>query len=237
MNRLSLHTVAAWVITGVALTGIALAHTKSDQANDDTTGERFYLPLQTRGTRAWAQSFVPADNSVGAVDVLLGPPTGPLENCATGGLSVTVEIMDSAFTILGMTTQTVSRPGPDSFWEHFDFASAIYVRAGELHYVHVYGYDPPPFYCAPTASFSNDRYPDGHIWQFTDGIPNSVQPGWTHDFDMFFRTYGPGGTGSTKAGTLEGSGVPGRGIPLAPGLDKAFNENSSAAERAGRKKP
>ena len=41
---------------------------------------------------------------------------------------------------------------------------------------------------------------------------------------------------NTKASVLAGSGVPGRGIDKAPGLQKEFNPNSKAAENAGKKK-
>jgi hypothetical protein len=43
-------------------------------------------------------------------------------------------------------------------------------------------------------------------------------------------------TVSTKADILIDSGVPGKGLSHAPGLDKEFNENSKAADTAGKKK-
>lgn len=43
-------------------------------------------------------------------------------------------------------------------------------------------------------------------------------------------------TVSTKAEILIDSGVPGKGLSNAPGLDKEFNENSKAADTAGKKK-
>jgi len=42
--------------------------------------------------------------------------------------------------------------------------------------------------------------------------------------------------GNTKAGILEYSGVPGKGLETAPGLQKPFNLKSQAAEHAGKKK-
>jgi len=42
--------------------------------------------------------------------------------------------------------------------------------------------------------------------------------------------------GQTKAGILKESGVSGKGIDTAPGLQKPFNPKSKAAERAGKKK-
>jgi len=41
---------------------------------------------------------------------------------------------------------------------------------------------------------------------------------------------------STKADILKDSGVPGKGLENAPGLQKPFNPNSQAAEHAGKKK-
>ncbi len=40
---------------------------------------------------------------------------------------------------------------------------------------------------------------------------------------------------STKAAILSGSGVPGKGLENAPGLQKPFNPNSKAADHAGKK--
>jgi hypothetical protein len=39
----------------------------------------------------------------------------------------------------------------------------------------------------------------------------------------------------TKAAVLSGSGVPGKGLDKAPGLQKEFNPNSQAADNAGKK--
>ena len=239
MKRLGLHTVTALAIACFAVTGTALAQAGVDQANDETTGTIYYQSLQTRGTRSWAQSFVPTVDAVGAVKILLGLPTGPLDGCSVSDEAVTVEILDSDFNRLGMMDRTVNVPGPDSSWVTFEFASAIDVTPGELHVLYVYGNQgTPPFPCLPTGVFSDDRYSSGNVMQLTNGALFLSRP----MFDMFFKTYGPGGTGEagdtivdTKAGILEGSGVPGRGIPLAPGLDKPFNEKSRAADRAGRK--
>jgi hypothetical protein len=44
------------------------------------------------------------------------------------------------------------------------------------------------------------------------------------------------GCESTKAGILSASGVDGKGISTAPGLDKEFNPKSKAADKAGKKK-
>ena len=52
---------------------------------------------------------------------------------------------------------------------------------------------------------------------------------FTNDFEPI------GGCG-TKAAILDGSGVQGKGILSAPGLQKEFNPKSKAAERAGKKK-
>jgi N-acetylneuraminic acid mutarotase len=47
---------------------------------------------------------------------------------------------------------------------------------------------------------------------------------------------GPGGGAQdTKADVLGASGVPGKGLDTAPGLDKPFNPKSKAAENAGKK--
>jgi len=45
----------------------------------------------------------------------------------------------------------------------------------------------------------------------------------------------PRGRDFTKAEILEGSGVPGKGLGEAPGLDKEFNPKSKAADHAGKK--
>ena len=41
--------------------------------------------------------------------------------------------------------------------------------------------------------------------------------------------------GNSKADVLGNSGVPGKGLSTAPGLQKEFNPNSRAAEHAGKK--
>jgi len=46
----------------------------------------------------------------------------------------------------------------------------------------------------------------------------------------------PTGTGQSGADILSGSGVPGKGLDHAPGLQKPFNEKSAAADNAGMKK-
>ena len=40
----------------------------------------------------------------------------------------------------------------------------------------------------------------------------------------------------TKADILKDSGVPGKGLENAPGLQKEFNPNSAASEHAGKRK-
>ena len=51
----------------------------------------------------------------------------------------------------------------------------------------------------------------------------------------FTNDFEPIGGAGTKAAILDGSGVPGKGIASAPGLQKEFNPKSKATERAGKK--
>lgn len=60
----------------------------------------------------------------------------------------------------------------------------------------------------------------------------SVTLGNGHIFNKISVT----GGSSTKADILGDSGVPGKGIANAPGLDKEFNEKGKGAENAGKKK-
>ncbi len=45
-----------------------------------------------------------------------------------------------------------------------------------------------------------------------------------------------GGINCSKADGLKNTGVPGKGIDSAPGLQKAYNDKSKAADNAGKKK-
>ena len=57
-----------------------------------------------------------------------------------------------------------------------------------------------------------------------------------HVLDDFTLQVEAAETSSNKAALLSDSGVPGKGLSNAPGLQGEFNENSKAADRAGKKK-
>lgn len=72
-------------------------------------------------------------------------------------------------------------------------------------------------------------------------LPNATQYGpftemWDMCTDAYYWATEPEGIDYiTKADFLKGSGVPGKGLDTAPGLQKPFNPKSQAEEHAGKK--
>jgi len=68
--------------------------------------------------------------------------------------------------------------------------------------------------------------------KYVDGYPEMVY-GFTPGWDL--RDYNTWAPPPTKADILKDSGVPGKGLDKAPGLQKPFNPNSQAGNNAGKK--
>jgi len=90
---------------------------------------------------------------------------------------------------------------------------------------------------------ANDVFYTGHRWLGDRFVLRTLDPntgtlteiGWNPQFLISGLAFTKSTT-HTKADVLAGSGVPGKGIDKAPGLQKEFNPNSKAAENAGKKK-
>ncbi len=75
----------------------------------------------------------------------------------------------------------------------------------------------------------------GNPYGAGDGYTRFESPSWFNGgYDLDFRTFVDPEAG--KAEILKDSGVPGEGLDNAPGLQKAYNDKSKAADNAGKKK-
>ncbi|MGM0364898.1 MAG: hypothetical protein ACQEP5_00005 [Actinomycetota bacterium] len=84
-----------------------------------------------------------------------------------------------------------------------------------------------PFFCVSNETRIETIQADEYVEiRMVFGAETDERFDWTR-FDVL--------TEETKADILTGSGVPGKGLENAPGLNKPFNPNSRAGEKAGKK--
>ena len=203
------------------------AESTVDQANDD---EALIFARTIVYSNTNSQGFTPTVETLSAVELLLnGVPEGGFagtERCRPNSSnSITITVRDSSLTIVGSTTRTVTLSGAAGFdpdeWVRFSFAEDVVLVPGSLY--RFKATVPPPFpsgckrivWAFESNAVSGQDYPGGAM-------------GNNPNYDFLFRTY----TGTDdKSDALS---APGSGVDTAPGLQKGFNERSSAAENVSK---
>ncbi|MDA1348794.1 MAG: hypothetical protein O3A47_08000 [Chloroflexi bacterium] len=177
-----------------------------------------------------AQSFTPTVETLSAVELLLnGLPEGGFagtKRCKPNSSNtIRVDVRDSSWTLIGSKTQTVTLSGAatidPSEWVRFSFDDDIALTPGSLYSFEPIVSGPFPSGCERIMWAFEWNIFSGH--DYTGGAMET-NPG--HDY--LFRTY----TGRSDLSDL--LGVPGKGVDTAPGLQKEFNERSSAAENVSK---
>lgn len=174
------------------------------------------------------QEFIPSLPTLTGIDVTLFSAGFP---DVDKDVTVTIHkgtITDAVLATSNTINITASSP-PEGLVYHFDLTSPLTVVPDDVYVFQVEATGDG--FVALMGSWDGSEegtaaYLDGR------GIVAGT-PDWDGlAVDFFFNTWGL----DTKAGILKGSGVPGKGIDKAPGLDKPFNEKGKGKDNAGKKK-
>lgn len=221
IKRVVMSLIIAGLVMSLAV-NVAIAHGAVDQSNpgpfDDPRS--FWEPA----TYFYTQTFIPQEDNIVSVDLYLTYVSGHSDSA-----DVTVSILESiGGANLGYVTMTVTGLPVWPDWEttHFDFPSAITLVPGNTYVLEVRSTE--DIGLATTGDFLGDgtAYPDGEL-TLSGVIPLG-------GMDLGFTTYFEEGT-RNKGDILKDSGVPGKGLDDAPGLQKEFNEKGKGADNAGKK--
>jgi len=204
---------------------VAIAHGTIDQSNS-IWGLSAWRSLES--DKVFGQTFTPAEDNIVGVDLELrvGSPTTE---------TITVSVRESSGSIpedftgrlITSVTRSVELPAtvyPDFEIVHFDFPSRTPLEVGKTYVLEVKALEGDGI-VQWVASF--DHYQGGIVViDEGDFIRELSYADW--GFATYFTEQ------NNKADILKGSGVTGKGIDKAPGLQKEFNEKSKAAENAGK---
>jgi len=229
IKRITYSLIMALLISMFGV-NIAIAHGTVDLSYPLTTAD---AGLTGKSIYVVGQSFTPQADNIVSFDLYFGQLNGhPIERTVSVSIhefSGTPELPNYDGAIIGTVTQTITVSA--AFYEtepvHFDFSSPIPLVPGDTYIIEakIIGVDSEKHGLVYGAS--RDVY-EGTVLSGYAGSP----PAPNRRYDLGLTTY----SGASSSGDiLKSSGVPGKGLDDAPGLQKEFNENSQAAENAGKK--
>jgi len=228
--RVVINVIVSLLLAGlisILTVSVVVAHGTTDQSNS-IWGFSAWRSLEQ--DKVFGQTFIPAEDNIVGVDLELKVNSITTE-------TVTVSIRESSgnvpedFTgkLITSVTQSVELPAtvyPEFEIVHFDFPSRTALDIGKTYVLEVKALEGNGIV---QWVASVDHY-QGGIVVIDEGFTI-----WEASFaDWGFATYYT--EQNNKADILKGSGVTGKGIDKAPGLQKEFNEKSKATENAGKKK-
>lgn len=223
MKKVTYSLIIAGLVSVVG-GNVAVAHGTVDQ--DNLIPPYGMYGDFSNGNTIWGQTFQPEEDNITSVDI-------DVYGMSLWGSEVTVSILEYSGTPdfggnpLVSVTRIVGIGAGNLRTVHFDFPSTIQLVAGNTYVLKIESASNTGLFVL--AISQGNTYENGVAFAQISGNTPTV----LYNSDVGFATYAET---NSKGDILKSSGVPGKGLDDAPGLQKEFNKRSQADDNAGMKK-